>query len=172
VPTLIVAINGNTITISTGPVATSSRHHDDDERARIVVEVKNAGNAVIVKLNNEEATCNAQISQLAGQSKLSATATAAALKKGKDDFHTNVVPFLNEIKADEDELDHLTVVTTEIEQTFLVRINTVQVMALGEDGQVGVLITVCQTIIIQIQQVIVIVSPGDGERDDDIKTVR
>ena len=172
VPTLIVAINGNTITISTGPVATSSRHHDDDERARIVVEVKNAGNAVIVKLNNEEATCNAQISQLAGQSKLSATATAAALTKGKDDFHTNVVPFLNEIKADEDELDHLTVVTTEIEQTFLVRINTVQVMALGEDGQVGVLITVCQTIIIQIQQVIVIVSPGDGERDDDIKTVR
>jgi len=172
VPTLIVAINGNTITISTGPVATSSRHHDDDERARIVVEVKNAGNAVIVKLNNEEATCNAQISQLAGQSKLSATATAAALKKGKDDFHTNVVPFLNEIKADEDELDHLTVVTTEIEQTFLVRINTVQVMALGEDGQVGVLITVCQTIIVQIQQVIVIVSPGGGERDDDIKTVR
>ena len=174
VPTLIVAINGNTITISTGPAASSGRHHDDDERARIIVEVKNAGNAVIVKLNSEEASCNAQISQLARQSRLSATATAAALKKGKDDFHTNVAPFRNEIKADEDELDHLTVVTTEIEQTFLVRINTVLITALGEDGHTGVLITVCQTIIIQIQQIIVVVqtAPGDGERDSDIKTLR
>ena len=174
VPTLIVAINGNTITITTGSVASSGRHHDDNERARIIVEVKNAASAVIVKLNSEESSCGAQISQLAAQSKLSATATAAALKKGKDDFHTNVVTFLNTIKADEDELDHLTVVTTDIERTFLVRINTVLVTALGEGGHGGVLITVCQTIIVQIQQIIVVVqaAPGDGDSESDVKTVR
>ena len=167
VPTLIVAINGNTITI-TGTVASESRQHDDQERARIIVEVKNAGNAVIVKLNNEEASCDSQIAQLAGQSKLSATATAAALQKGKDDFHQSVKPFENEIQADEDELEHLTVVTIETEQLFLVRINEVQVIALGEDGQVGALITVCQTIIVVVQQVIVVHSGSDS----DIKTVR
>ncbi|TME68928.1 MAG: hypothetical protein E6I50_06650 [Chloroflexi bacterium] len=84
VPTLIVAINGNTITISTGPVASTSRHGDDQERARIIVEVKNAGDAVVVKLNHEEASCDSQIAQLSAGSKLSATATAAALQKGKD----------------------------------------------------------------------------------------
>jgi hypothetical protein len=166
VPTLIVAINGNTITITTS-VASASRQHDDEERARIIVEVKNAGSAVIVKLNNEEASCDSQIAQLAGQSKLSATATAAALQKGKDGFHKSVKPFENEIQADEDELEHLTVVTTETEQLFLVRINEIQVIALGEDGQVGALITVCQTIIVEIQ--VIVVHSGS---DSDIKTVR
>jgi hypothetical protein len=171
VPTLIVAINGNTITITTGPVASASRHHDDEERARIIIEVHNAANIVVVKLNNEASSCDSQISQLAGQSKLSATATAAALKKGKDDFHASVAPFLHELQADEDEIDHLTVVTTVTEQTFLVRINEVQIIALGEDGQVGALITVCQTIIVQIMQVIV-VTTGGGDTESDIKTVR
>jgi hypothetical protein len=173
VPTLIVAINGNTITITTGPVASTSRQHDDEERARIIVEVKNAGSAVIVKLNNEDAGCGAQIAQLAAHSTVSATATATAIQKGKDEFHKSVTPFVNEIKADEDELEHLTVVTTETEQTFLVRINEVQVIALGENGQVGALITVCQTIIVEIQQIIVVVQPAPGgEKDSDIRTVR
>jgi hypothetical protein len=171
VPTLIVAINGNTITITTGPVASTSRHHDDEERARIVLEVHNAANNVIVKLNNEEASCDSQISQLAGQSKLSATATAAALKKGKDDFHASVAPFLHELQADEDELDHLTVVTTVTEQAFLIRINEVQVIAFGENGQVGALITVCQTIVVQITQVIVVTTVG-GDKESDIRAVR
>jgi len=61
VPTLIVAIHGNTITITTGPVASATRTGDDQERARIVVEVKSAGDSVIVKLNNEEASCDSQI---------------------------------------------------------------------------------------------------------------
>lgn len=164
VPTLIVAINGNTITI-TGTVATTTRLHDDEERARIIIEVKNAGSAVIVKLSDEEATCDSEIAQLAGKSKLSASVTAAALQKGKDDFHASVKPFENEIQADEDELEHLTVVTTETEQLFLVRINEVQVIALGENGQVGALITVCNTIIVQIQVVVV-----HGGSDSDIKT--
>jgi hypothetical protein len=170
VPTLIVAINGNTITISTGPVASTTRHNDDEERQRILVEVKNAGNAVVVKLNNEEASCDGQIAQLAAKSKLSATATASALQKGKDDFHASVLPFENEIKADEDEVQHLTVVTTETEQTFLVRINEVQVIALGEGGQVGALVTVCQTIVVTITQVIVVTTTTTGGgKDSDVK---
>ncbi|HXN01702.1 MAG TPA: hypothetical protein VN973_07430 [Candidatus Dormibacteraeota bacterium] len=170
VPTLIVAIHGNTITITTA-VASAGRTSDDQEHARIVVEVKSAGDAVVVKLNNEEAACDSQIAQLAAKSNLSATATAAELKKGKDDFHASLLPFENEIKADEDELDHLKVITTQTEQTFLVRINEVQVIALGENGQAGTLVTVCQTIIVQITQVIVIVqpAPSSGGDEGDIK---
>ena len=39
VPTLIVAIHGNTITITTGPVASASRTHSDDEFFRLVKSI-------------------------------------------------------------------------------------------------------------------------------------
>ncbi len=168
VPVLvIVAIHGHTVTISTSPVASESRKHDDAEKTRIVIEVKNAGNTVIVKLDNEEASCNSQIAALASQSKLSATATAAALKKGHDDFNTSVAIYVNEIKADENELEHLTVVTTQTEQEFLIRIKEIQVIALGDGSHTATLITVCQTILVEIQQVIVVVQPAPGGAEGD-----
>lgn len=167
VPMLIIAIHGNTITITTA-VASSTRLQGDDEHARVVLEVKNAGDAVLVKINTEEASCDSQIAQLASLSKLSATATQAALDKGKADFHTATVPFRDEIKADEDQIDHLTVITTETEQTFLVRVSTVLVTAVGEDGHSGTLITICQTVLIEVQQIIIVVqSGGDGDGDSD-----
>jgi cell division protein FtsL len=168
VPTLIVAIHGNTITITTGPVASASRTHNDDEHARLVLEVKTAGDNVIVKINNEEVSCDSQIAQLAAVSKLSGTATQAAIDKGKGEFHTSELPELNEIKADEDEFDHLTTVTSETEQTFLVRISTVQVTALGNDGHSGTLVTVCSTILVEIRTIVITVvqPPSGGEGDD------
>jgi hypothetical protein len=169
VPTLILNINGNTITIT--QVIASTTRHDEDERTRIILEVKTAGDAVIVKLKNLEASCDAQIEQLASKSKLSATATRSTLDGGKNSFHTSVLPFIHEIEADEDEIKHLSVITVETEQAFLVRINTVLVLALGEDGQHGALVTVCQTIIVQITQIIVVVTHSpETERDNDVKT--
>ena len=105
------------------------------------------------------------------QCALAATATQAALDRGKSQLHASGAPFIDEIKADEDELQRLTVITTETEQAFLVRINTVKVLALGEDGRHGALVTVCQTILVEIRQVIVVVTvnPGGGDRESDIK---
>ena len=164
VPTLIVAINGNKITITPGVVASTSRQ-DEDERTRIILEVKTAGDAVIVKLNSLEVTCDAQIEQLAARSKLSASATRAALDRGKGSLHSSVLPFVREIEADEDEISHLSVITVETEQAFLIRINTVLLLAVGEDGQHGALVTVCQTIIIQITQIVVLQQSPDREND-------
>jgi cell division protein FtsL len=170
VPTLIVAIHGNTITITTGPVASASRTHNDDEHARLVLEVKTAGDNVIVKINNEEASCDSQIAQLAAVSKLSGIATQAAIDKGKGEFHTSELPMLSEVKADEDEFDHLTTVTSETEQTFLVRISTVQVTALGNDGHSGTLVTVCSTILVEIRTIVItVVQPPSGGEGDDLK---
>jgi cell division protein FtsL len=167
VPTLIVAINGNTITITTA-AASSTRKHDDEERARLILQVKTAGDSVVVRINNEEGNCDSQIDQLAGVSTLSASATRAALDNGKAKFRTTTSPLLKEIKDDEDELDRLNVITTTTTQTFLVRISQVQVTAFGANGTSGILITTCQTILVEIRQVIVIVvqKPGGDEGDD------
>jgi hypothetical protein len=167
VPTLIVAINGNTITITPGPVASFTRHGDDEERARLILEVKTAGDTIVFQINSEEATCDAQISQLSGLSKLNAAATKAALERGKARIHDATLPYLKQIKAEEDEFEHLTVISVTTTQTFLIRIANIQVTALGEDGQSGLLITTCQTILIEIRQVVVITSGHDV--DDDVR---
>jgi hypothetical protein len=168
VPTLILAINGTTITTNTGVVISTTRITSQDERTRVVVEVKTVGDAAILKLKNLETSCDVQIEQLAGKSRVSATQTRSALDSGKNNFHASVLPFIHEIEADEDEISHLSVITVETEQAFLIRITTVLVLALGEDGHTGALITVCQTIIVQITQIIVVVT-GGGERDNDLK---
>jgi hypothetical protein len=167
VPTLVVAINGNTITTSTGVVISTTRITTQDERTQVIVEVKTAGDDAILKLKNLETSCAVQIEQLAGKSKVSPTTTRAALDNGKKNLHTSVLPFIHEIEADEDEISHLSVITVETEQAFLIRINTVLVLALGDDGHAGALINVCQTIIIQVTQIIVVQT--GGERDNDIK---
>lgn len=166
VPTLIVAINGNTISTTPGVVVSFTRI-GEDERTRVIIEIKTAGDAAILKLKNLEASCDLQIDQLAAKSKKSAAATATTIQNGKNDFEKSVVPFIHEIEADEEEIQHLSVITVETEQAFLVRINTVLVLALGEEGHAGSLLIVCQTIIVQITQIIVVTD--GGERESDIK---
>jgi hypothetical protein len=167
-PSLIIAINGNTVTITTGPVASASRHHDD-ERTQLIVKVKTAGDDVITKVNNEEASCDVQLTALAAKSKLSTADTQAAIAKGEGEVHAAAAPFVKEIQDDEAEIENLKVVTIKTEQTILVQINQVQVIALGENGTPGTIVTVCQTVIIEITQIIVTVvvqPPSGGEGDD------
>ena len=171
VPSLIIAIHGNTVTITSGPVASASRQHDD-ERTQLIVKVKTAGDDVITKVSTEEASCDAQLAALASQSKLSTADTDAAIAKGKGEVHAAAAPFVKEIKDDEAEIENLKVVTTKTEQVFLVRISQVQVIALGEGGTPGTVVTVCQTVIVEITQIIVTVTvqpPSGGEGDDIIR---
>jgi hypothetical protein len=73
-----------------------------------------------------------------------------------------------EINGDEDELGHLADVTTETQNTYLVRIQEVEVIALGQTGHPGVVVTVCQTIVVEVRQVILVVSrPGGGDDEGD-----
>ena len=170
VPSLIVLFDGNTITITTGPVASAARHQDEEERARLIIEVKTAGNDVVVLLNSEEANCDSQIAQLVSVSKISAAQTTAAIEKGKSEFHTATGQFVREVEADENEFEHIAVVSTETEQVFLTRFLQIRVKALGEDGTTGVLITTCQTILIEIRTIVITVvttPPSSRGGDDD-----
>lgn len=166
VPSLIVLIHGDTITITTGPVASASRQHGDDERTRLILEVKTTGDDVVAKINSEEASCDSQIDQLAALSKISATATQAAIAKGKSQIHLATAPFIGEIDADENEFSHLTIISTQTEQLFLVRISEARVSALGENGTTGVVVTVCQTVLIEIRLIVITVVTGGGDEGD------
>lgn len=164
VPSVIVLTHADPITITSGSAASGAR---DDERTRMTAQVKTAGDDVIAKINAEEASCDVQIAQLAGQSKISAAAMQAAIEKGKNEFHAATAPFVREVGDDEDEFDNLAVVSVETERVFLARISMVRVTALGDTSTQGVLVTVCQTILVEVQVTIttVIVRPGDGGGD-------
>lgn len=168
VPSLIVLIHGNTITITTGTVASAARHRDDEERARLVVQVRTASHDIVVLLNTEEASCDSQIAQLVDVSKLSPAQTTAAIEKGKSEFHLAEGRFVRQVEADENEFEHLADISTETQQAFLVRFLQVRITALGDDGTAGVLITTCQTILIEIRTIVitVVVQPGGGDEGD------
>ncbi len=162
-----VIVLGHNVTIAQSAVALKSQKKVDDDRTRIILHIKTEGDNVIVKLNTEETTCDAQITALTKLSKISTASTQAAIKKGKTEFHTAQLPYVSQIKSDEDEISHLPVVTSETESSYLLRISSISVTAIGEDGKHGVLITACQTIVIEIRQIIiVVVKPSGGEGDD------
>jgi hypothetical protein len=162
-----VIVLGHNVTLAQTAVALKSQKKSDDERTRIILHIKTEGDNVIVKLNTAETTCDAQITALTKVSKLSSAATQAAIKKGKSEFHTALSPYVTQIKSDEDEISKLPAVTTETESIYLLRISSITVTAIGEDGKHGVLITACQTIVIEIRQIIiVVVTPAGGEDDD------
>jgi hypothetical protein len=110
-----------------------------------------------------------QLTALAAKSKLSTADTQAAIAKGEGEVHAAAAPFVKEINDDEAEIENLRVVTIKTEQTILVQISQVQVIALGENGTPGTIVTVCQIVIIEITQIIVTVvvqPPSGGEGDD------
>jgi hypothetical protein len=171
VPTLIVAIHGDTITITPGSVASFTRQGGDEDRTRLILEVKTAADTIVFQINSEEATCDAQITQLSTLSKLNSAATKAAIERGKARMHDSTLPYLKQIKAEEDEFEHLSVINVSVTQIYLIRIANIHVMALGDDGHSGFLITTCQTIIIEIRQIIVIIGPKEHDIDDDVRMV-
>jgi hypothetical protein len=149
--------------INAGSVTSTA--HGDAARSHLIAQVKTAGDDVLAKINTAEVSCDAQIAQLAGQSKLSARATQAAIDKGKSEFNTATAPFLREVRDDEDQFDRLSSTTPQTEQLFLARLSEVRAMAIGAGGEQGVLATVCQTILVEVQVAItpvVIVSSGGG----------
>ena len=105
----------------------------------------------------------------AAQARRKALSRQIGIAKGKGEVHAAAAPFVKELKDDEAEIENLKVVTTKTEQVFLVRISQVQVIALGENGTPGTIVTVCQTVIVEITQIIVTVTvqpPSGGEGDD------
>jgi len=164
VPSVIVLTHSDTIAITTESVASGARRQGEADRARWMVELRKAGDEVIARISAEEGSCDARIAQLAAHSKLSATATQAAIQKGKHEFHAASAPFVREVRDDEDEFDNLAVVSVETEQFLLARISQVRTTALGVTGPQGVLATACQTILIEVQVTTTTV-PGDAGGD-------
>ncbi len=133
------------------------QQQEDQQQVVLVTAVKKAGDAVILKLQNTESSCNAQVTQLVAASKVAPGKIQSQLAQAKLQLHGSVAPFIAQIQKDEDHFAHLAVITPEDEEDELGQIQLIEITALGGTGTVGVVTVTCQTVVVQIQLVIHIV---------------
>jgi hypothetical protein len=171
VPTTLVIVSGH----DHKDVQTVAVIQPADEHSKLVLvaAVKKAGDAVIARLNTTESSCNTQLTQTVGASKVAAK-VQPALATAKSRVHGGVAPLIKAIKAGQDRFAHLTFVTPQEEENELEHFKLIEIMALGDGQSAGTVTITCQTVLVTIQQTIQItviqVAPAPcprPERDDD-----
>jgi len=153
----VAAVPTSILVLTEHQVAAVQLKQEDGERLILINTVKQAGDAIVVKLTTTESGCNAQVAQLVANSKLNAPQITTAVNNGKNQMHASVTPFILAIQKEEDEFAHLAVLTPDIRDAFVAHIQLLGTTALGNGQTVGVVTGTCQTIVLEIQQVIEIV---------------
>ncbi len=153
----VAAVPTSILVLTEHQVATVQLQQENDQRLILVQTVKNAGDAIVAKLTTTESSCNTQVAQLVATSKLNSPRITTAVSNGKNQIHGSVTPFILAIQKDEDEFAHLAVITPDIRDAFVTQIQLLGTTALGNGQTVGVVTVTCQTILLEIQQVMIIV---------------
>ena len=183
----IITVTAVTVlTVAAVPTTLIITSHDDhntvaviqpaDEHNKVVLvsAVKEAGDAVIAKLNTAESTCGTQVTQVVNTSKVAAK-VQSNLATAKAQIHGSVAPLIAAIRSDQERFAHLKFVTPQDEENELAEFNLIQVIALGDGHSTGTITVTCQTVLITITQTIQItvieITPAPcttkHERDDD-----
>ena len=133
------------------------QQQEDQQQVVLITAVKKAGDDLIVRLQNSENSCNAQVTQLVVTSKINPGKVQSQLAQAKLEIHQSVAPFIAQIQKQEDNFAHLAVISPEDEQAELGQIQLIGFTAIGGNGTVGVVTVTCQTVVVEIQLVIHIV---------------
>jgi len=162
----IITVTAVTVlTVAAVPTTLIITSHDDhntvaviqpaDEHNKVVLvsAVKEAGDAVIAKLNTAESTCGTQVTQVVNTSKVAAK-VQSNLATAKAQIHGSVAPLIAAIRSDQERFAHLKFVTPQDEENELAEFNLIQVIALGDGHSNGTITATCQTVLITITQTI------------------
>ncbi len=161
--------------VPTTLVITTEHHVDvvlqqqgDAQKVVLIQAVKKAGDSLIVKLQNAESSCTTQVTQLVSTSKVAPGRIQSQLARAKAQLHGSVAPFIAAVQRDEDHIAHLDEISEQDEQDELAQIQLIEITALGNTQTVGVVTINCQTVVVEIKQVIqvivlqpVVVNGGD-----------
>jgi hypothetical protein len=155
---VVVAVVPTTLVLTTDhETAVVLQQQQEEQQLVLIQAVKKSGDALIVKLQSAEASCNAQVTTLVATSKVAPGKIQSQLAKAKLELHGSVAPFIATINKDEDSFAHLAVINPEDEEDELAQIQLISITAFGQPGTTGVVITTCQTVVLEIQQVIKVI---------------
>jgi hypothetical protein len=156
--------------VPTTLVITQQKDDEEHQQAILVQNVQHAGHGIIVKLQNAEASCNAQISQVVSAAHIAPGRIQSQLAQARTHLHGSVAPLIAAIQKEQTRFDKLTTVTPEDEQDELEHLKLIEITALGGSGQPGTVTVTCQTVTIEIKlvvQVIVVQQVKHETGDDD-----
>ena len=133
-----------------------------------IATVRQAGDKIIVKLQDEEKTCRAQVTQVVTTTGATGAQVTQVVANAGTQIHASIAPFVLAIEKDEDAVTELEVITPDDEDAALNQIQIIETTALGNSQTVGVVITTCQTVVVKVKQIIREIETGEsGEGDDD-----
>lgn len=161
---VVVAAVPTTLILTTEHQVTVTLQQQQEQRQLVLVKsVQKAGDDLIVKLQNAEASCNTQVTTLVTTSRVNPGKIQSQLAQAKTQIHGSVAPLIVTIQKDEDNFGKLAVITPEDEENELEHLQQLSIVALG-DGKtiIGTVIVTCQIVIVEIQ---VIVVQHEGDRD-------
>jgi hypothetical protein len=156
--------------VPTTLVITQQKDDEEHQQAVLVQNVQQAGDAIIVKLQNAEATCNDQISQVVTSAHIAPGSVQSQLAQARTHLHGSVAPLIAAIQKEQARFQKLTLITPEDEQDELEHLKLIEVTALGGNGQTGTVTVTCQTVTIEVKlvvQVIVVQQVKHETEDDD-----
>ncbi len=151
VPTTLVIVSSNGDHKTTVAVV---QPVDAKQRVVLIGEVKKAGDAAIVKLNNAESSCNGTVATTVSASKVAPAKIQSQLATAKTQIHGSVSPFIAALVKDEDRFAHLTAITPQDEENALHEISLIQLTALGDGHSAGTVTITCQTVVVTITETI------------------
>jgi hypothetical protein len=155
--------------VPTTLVITQQQDDEEHQQAILVQNVQQAGDAIIVKLQNAEANCNAQISQVVTAAHIAPGRVQSQLAQARTHLHGSVAPLIAAIQEEQTRFQKLTVVTPEDEQDELEHLKLIEVTALGGNGQTGTVTVTCQTVTVEIKLIVqvIIIQKTEHETEDD-----
>lgn len=139
-----------------------------DDRAALVKVLKDEGDKVVAALGAAESSCDVQIDQAAAGSKQAQPRTQEIVARAKSQVHSASAPLVVAVQRDEDEFEHLDGVTPEVLDRFLSQIHLIKVTALGgDDDRAGVITVTCQTVVVEVRELLVVVVVKREKEDDE-----
>lgn len=156
VPTTLVLTTEHQVTVTL-------QQQEQQQRIVLIQTVNKAGDDLIVKLQNAEASCSTQITEVVTTSKLNPGRVQSQLARAQTQLHGSVAPFIAAIRQDEDNFARLAVLSSDDEDSELGQIRLIAITALGDGQTTGVVTITCQTVIIEIKVIVVEVEHGIGD---------
>lgn len=152
---LAVAAVPTSLTLVTQHQVVATEEH---RQVVLLQAIKDEGDLVIARLQSAQASCNSEVQTVITTQKAgSLVQVQKATSRGQAQMNTTVANFILLVQKEEDEASKLIVVSPALEHVFLDKIHNIQLIALGDDTNLGVVTITCQVIVIEVREIIVLV---------------
>jgi len=149
--------------------ADSSRIVDPERRDLLILTSRQQHERLIEELQSQQFSCDSQVGQLVSAAHLGDDRAQPITSRAHSEMVATILPLVQRIRADEDELERQPVVTTSTVTVHINVIVSIRVTTIGDDGHPGTVVVLCQNILVEVREeiVVIVTPPPPGPESDD-----